>query len=211
MSKIISKDRLEKVDTWGESPGAEGRVAAKPQLNSAVGMVTASQIETIQREAYDEAFNRGYDEGLQSGKKDIQTKVVQMQQVLQFLTKPMASLDHQVEQEMLKLLVVMFKHLVRREIKMESGQIIAVIREAISKLPVAARNIRVYLNPEDASTVREMMQLSKEEVRWQIVEDPVLTLGGCKVVTDTSQIDATLESRLNAVVANLLGDERQSD
>ena len=211
MSKIISKDRLERIDGGFERQESDMNAMPKSTAMSSVGMITASQIEAIQREAYEEAYQKGYREGLQTGQKEIQTKVAQMQHILQFLTKPMATLDNQVEQELLKLLVVMFKHLVRREIKMEPGHIIAVVREAIAQLPVASRNIRVYLHPDDAATVKEMLRLAKEDTLWQIIEDPVLSVGGCKLATDTSQVDATLDSRLNAVVANLLGDERQAE
>jgi flagellar assembly protein FliH len=45
----------------------------------------------------------------------------------------------------------------------------------------------------------------------QIVADPLQTRGGCRVLTDTSQIDASVEARLNAVIAHVLGGERSSD
>jgi flagellar assembly protein FliH len=44
-----------------------------------------------------------------------------------------------------------------------------------------------------------------------LVEDPVINRGGCKVVTDTSQIDATLESRLASLMAPLLAGARAVD
>jgi flagellar assembly protein FliH len=44
-----------------------------------------------------------------------------------------------------------------------------------------------------------------------LVEDPVITRGGCKVVTDTSQIDATLDSRLASLIAPLLAGARMLD
>ena len=40
------------------------------------------------------------------------------------------------------------------------------------------------------------------------MEDPALQRGGCIVRTDTSQLDARLDSRLNAIVSAAFGDER---
>jgi flagellar assembly protein FliH len=40
------------------------------------------------------------------------------------------------------------------------------------------------------------------------VEDPVMSRGGCRVSTETAQIDARLETRIGSVVSALLGDER---
>ena len=86
-----------------------------------------------------------------------------------------------------------------------------VVREALAILPVASSNVQLILHPEDAELVREIYSLSETELGWRIIEDPVLARGGCKVVTDTSQIDATLESRLAALISPLLGGERSGD
>ncbi len=43
-----------------------------------------------------------------------------------------------------------------------------------------------------------------------MVEDPTLARGGCLVRTENSQIDARLESRVNAIVGSMLGEERAS-
>jgi flagellar assembly protein FliH len=39
----------------------------------------------------------------------------------------------------------------------------------------------------------------------------VIQRGGCRIHTDTSQIDATLDSRLNSLIAPLLAGERSND
>jgi flagellar assembly protein FliH len=53
--------------------------------------------------------------------------------------------------------------------------------------------------------------VSEAELAWKIVEDPVCARGGCKVLTGSSQVDATLESRLAALINSLLGGERDVD
>ena len=78
-------------------------------------------------------------------------------------------------------------------------------REALAVLPVSSRAVRVLLHPEDAELVREAYALGDGDLKWQVVEDPVIQHGGCKVLTETSQIDATVESRLNAVIWNSTG------
>jgi len=103
------------------------------------------------------------------------------------------------------------RQLVRREVKTDPGQIVGVVREALGILPVASRNVRVVLNPDDAALVREVYALSEGELSWKIVEDPVVARGGCRVLTETSQVDATLESRLAALIAPLLAAGRSVD
>jgi flagellar assembly protein FliH len=107
--------------------------------------------------------------------------------------------------------IAIVRQLVRREVKSDPNLIIGVVREALSILPVNSRNVRLLVHPEDAELIREIYSLGDTEVGWKLVEDPVVNRGGCKVVTDTSQIDATLESRLASLIAPLLAGARAVD
>ncbi|MGZ4982100.1 MAG: FliH/SctL family protein, partial [Methylobacter sp.] len=90
-------------------------------------------------------------------------------------------------------------------------QIIAVVRESISVLPLASQKISLKLHPDDAELVRSALALDEMSSSWAIVEDPLITRGGCEVDTDISHVNATVEHRLAAVIATLLGGERESD
>ncbi|MFN2308637.1 MAG: flagellar assembly protein FliH [Gammaproteobacteria bacterium] len=206
MSKIISKDALGGIESW-----TLPEVSAPGRHEAAARPVTARQIEELHQQAREEGFQQGRREGLESGKKDIRARVHELESLMQTLAKPLEQLDAQIEQELVSLALAVARQLVRREIKTEPGQVLAVVREALSALPLAARNVRLHLHPEDAALVRETLSLSEGERGWKIVEDPLLTRGGCKLSSDTSQIDASVERRLQAVIAQVLGGERESD
>ena len=105
----------------------------------------------------------------------------------------------------------MGKQLARRELAAAPAQILAILRECLEQLPVAARDVRVHLHPEDAAIVRERLAAPAEERAWSLIEDPTLARGGCLVRSNTSQIDARFESRVNAVLASALGEQRTSE
>ena len=162
-----------------------------------------------------EAEARGYEAGLararaetQASTETLSARVTQLEAILQLQARPLQQLDASVERELVQLTLAVGKQLARRELRIDPGQVIQIIRECLGQLPAAARDIRIHLHPEDAATVRELLPAPANERAWVIVEEPTLTRGGCLVRTDTSQIDARLESRINAVIANLLGDER---
>jgi flagellar assembly protein FliH len=111
----------------------------------------------------------------------------------------------------LQLTLAVGKQLARRELSIDPAQVIAIIRESLQELPSSAREIRVLLHPEDAVIVRERLTAPVSERAWTIVEDPTMSRGGCIVRTETSTIDARLDSRISAVIANALGDERAAD
>ncbi len=179
-------------------------------------LLTASELEELAEKAHQEGleqgrregFEFGHREGLEAGRREMLARVEQFDTLLQALSEPFEELDQQVEQEIVTLVIAMTRQLVRREIKTDPGQIVGVVREALNILPVNARRIRVLLHPEDAEIVRNAYTLGENDQKWQIIEDPVIQRGGCRVFTENSQIDATLESRLNALIAPLLGSER---
>ncbi|MBI5041008.1 MAG: flagellar assembly protein FliH [Gammaproteobacteria bacterium] len=206
MSKIIPKEDLEGIENWSlpEVHMAGSReVAARP--------LTARQIEELQQQAREEGFQLGRREGLEAGKKEIRARVRELESLMQTLSKPLEQIDAQIENELVQLALAVAKQLVRRELKSDPGQVLAVVREAMAALPLAARNVRLHLHPKDAALVRDMLALGDNERGWQIVEDPLLARGGCKISSDTSQIDASVERRLHTVIANVLGGQRETD
>jgi len=180
---------------------------------------TAAQLEAIQQEAYKEGFEKGrhegqetgHEEGVQQARREMQDYARRMQELLETFDEPLRDLDDQVEKELLNLVIVIVRQLVRREVKSDPNLIVGVVREALSILPVASRHVRLMLHPEDALLVREVYALGDTELGWELVEDPVINRGGCRVVTDSSQIDATLESRLASLIAPLLAGARALD
>jgi flagellar assembly protein FliH len=173
--------------------------------------MTARQLEEIQAQARAEGFNQGLQEGRETGQQEFVTRVKMLDKMLGDLEKPFEELDSCVEQQIARLAMLVARQLVRRELATEPEQVIAVVREALAALPVAARDVRLALHPEDVVLIRQALSMQDGDQALQIVEDPVQGRGGCRVYTDTSQIDATVESRLNAVIAKVLGGQRSSD
>ncbi|MDJ0699970.1 MAG: FliH/SctL family protein [Woeseiaceae bacterium] len=173
------------------------------------GYLTAGRLEALQKEAWDEAYQKGHAEGVKAGEEEIAARARRYDQLLQALSKPFDRLDEEVEKELVELAIAMTKQLFRREIRINPSHVIGVVREAIRLLPVASRNVHVHLHPEDAALVRDTLTPAENEPAWTIVEDPLIERGGCNVTTDNSRVDATNEKRLQAAIRSLNGDERQ--
>ncbi len=206
MSKVIGKDPNGDCESW-----ILPNISENGKSNS---ILTASQIEKFQKQAYEEAYADGYKQGVEQGlaaaTEQIQARMNMFNSVLQSLSVPFAQLDTQVDEELVLLVKSLVKQMVRRELKTDPGQVMAVIREAIESLPVASRHLQLRLHPEDASLVHEFYKLGEQDNAWDIIEDPLISRGGCKVITDVTQVDATLETRLNQLFAHVFG-ERQED
>jgi flagellar assembly protein FliH len=176
--------------------------------------VNVLHLEAVERDAWDQGLAAGQAEGVRRAEAlfakrliELDVKFAALDAILGTLAKPLEQLDSDIEQELTKLALLIAKHLVRRELRLDPTQVIGIIRYTVGLLPLAARDVKVHLHPEDAAIVREKLARPAGEQEWILVEDPLLARGGCRLTTATSSIDARLESRMAEAVNTLLGDD----
>ena len=176
---------------------------------------TVSQLEEIEKKAFEEAFSECREAGLAAARAEMKThqdrlnaQVAAIAAVFDKLSKPIEDMDTEVGEQLARLATAVAKQVIRRELRMDPAQVIAVMRETVSLLPAAERQVRIHVHPEDAAVIRECLAAPGGDRAWSLLEDPVMTRGGCLVTTDTAQIDARLESRIAAVASSMFGDER---
>ncbi len=212
MSRIFNCEQQDACKPW-RAPSFEAVEDSNVdyQLPDTINLSNRQKQETIRQQAFEKSYAKGYMEGLEQGQKEIRQQVAYLQTIMATLAMPLPGVDEQVVQEMAELCMAVVKQLVRRELKSSPDEIVAVVKEAVSMLPMTPGEVRLELNPEDAALVRNALGEPGTETSWRIVEDPLLTRGGCRVLTNTSRIDATVENRINATIAAVMGGERQVD
>jgi flagellar assembly protein FliH len=231
----FSAAELEALESW-KGPQNFGAPRSEPvEIEQATQILTVDEIETMQKQAYDEAFEQGRQQGFEQGLKQgyeqghekgfetgqtkgyeesqhlLQKQLSELNQLMESLAEPFKNLDAEVENELVKLVIAIAGQLIRREIKLDPGQIVAVIREAVNVLPLATQKITLNLHPEDAELVRSILKLDENPPPWRLQDNPLITRGGCTVETEVSTVDASLEKRMAAVIASVLGGDRQQD
>lgn len=200
------------IERW-RLPEVDGPIIGRPRDERA----RAAGAEESLRLAMQEADARGYEAGMTRARMEMSAQLAALDErikrldaALHVLARPLEQLDADIESELAQLALAVGKHLARRELRIDPAQVIAILRESLALLPAAAREVRVHLHPEDAATVREHLTAPAGDRAWTIVEDPTLSRGGCVIHCQASHIDAKLESRIAAVAASVLGDERAS-
>jgi flagellar assembly protein FliH len=180
------------------------------------GSSSAAAVEAEQRQAWTAGFEQGRREGLaasasqvEARQRELDAAIAQVGDLLASMSRPLDRLDEVAAAELVRLALATGTQLARRELRQDPAQVIAIIRECVNVLPASARHVRVHLHPADAAIVRERLAQPAAERAWSVVEDPVLARGGCRVITDVSQVDGRFDSRVAAVVASVLGDERE--
>ncbi len=171
---------------------------------------TDKEIEIRRQKGYDEGLVKGKLEGVMAGQASLKQQAKDLAQIARQLSKPLVELDDEVVNELVILAMTIARHMVRREIKMNPGEIVAVVREAAALLPSSSRTIKIFLHPEDTVLLKKSLSIT-EQGSWELVDDPVLTRGGCRLATENAKLDASIETRLAAVVAELMGGQREGD
>lgn len=218
MSKLIQTKPGEMASLWrapSMDPGTAREIfqaATEAPVEAddmpALRPLTADQLEQIEQAARDEGFRQGHAEGVAAGAAEIADKSSRLEALMQSLSRPLDDLGDRVGDELVALTVAIARQLIRRELSVSPGEIVAVVREALRALPSYASDIRLELHPDDARLVRETMPEGDGEHAWHIIEDATLTRGGCRVRSDVSRVDASVEHRLSQVAAKVLGDSR---
>jgi len=198
------------VSRW-DLPAVEGA----PLPRAGAKGVNVMHLTLVEREAWDHGYKDGHVEGVKKGEAElakrmaeVNVKVAALEAILGTLARPLDELDAQVEAELTRLTLTIAKHLVRRELKLDPTQVIGIIRHTVSLLPLAARNIKIHLHPDDAAIVRDKLARATGEPEWQLAEDPLMARGGCRITTDNSSVDGRFETQVAAALSGLLGDDR---
>jgi len=210
LSRIMNADDAGHCETWS-IPAVKDGADDTPGAAIASRYMTADQLEKIQQQAYDEAFQQGLQQGRQQAQAELGQSVSSINSVLNSLAKPLQEVSEQVENELVDLCIAMLKQLVRRELKLDPGQVVAVVREALTALPGSSRNIQVRLNPADIAIVKQALGASEDAQGWRAIDDPVIARGGCRVTTETSNIDNTVDAKIAQLIAQVFGGQRVSD
>lgn len=176
-------------------------------------LISAEKLQAIKDRAHTEGFDQGRAEGLASAADEITNKNNLLSQLISRLADPLQQCGERTQQELLELAFAVARQIVRRELKQDPTQLIAIIREALTLLPVGSKNIRILLHPDDASIVRDVLSINRDSVdsRWQLMEEPSMERGGCLLKTDNSNVDASIDRQIAVLFSRIAGEQRASE
>ena len=171
---------------------------------------SAVHLEELEADAAREGQLRGYAEGhaqgYAAGTSAAAAEAQRLRELLAHIAAPVAELDAKTEQALVALTLELARRLVQQELAADPAKMLGIVRDAVSHLAQPVRGLRVRLHPDDARIVGE--HLSAEDIgeSWTIVADRKMMPGDCVVESDTSRVDARLDTRQAQLAERLLGD-----
>lgn len=232
---IIAKEHADDFPGW-KAPKVDGPIINKSSANtskSESSMPTAEQIQALQKDAYDEAYKKGFDigqkegrdkaykenheaghkEGYAKGYEETQEYAKSFHALLNSLDEPLKKLDEHVEITMQEMITLITRQLLKRELRTEPAEIVVVIREALKALPRSASLPTIKMHPEDVTMVRKTILADdyENQTNWRFEDDTSLEKGDCIIETDSSLINATIEERLTNIISTLFNNNLEGE
>ena len=204
-SKIIPKGALaevRKLDLTDLITGAKATTSTEATAN-------AAELARAREQAYRE--------GLEAGRREVQSALeaerAELKALIAGVNELMLNFEQTLAGDVLSMGLELAKHIVRTSLRVKPDLVLSVVREAISSLPGLSEQTVLLLNPADVALVRKGLEddPSAAVLPWKIVEDPQVERGGCRLETPTTEVEAALETRWRRVVASLGRDDSWID
>ena len=186
-------------------------VAARPDRIEADAPEQTRQADTFEEErklAHDQGFQQGLKDGQQESKRLLAEQSQQLQLALAALREPLKWVDSELERELFTMTLAISKQLLRHELSLRPELIENLIHKAVAALPLSNSGFDIVLNPDDADVLRGLHAERNEvlDPAWRLIEDATVSRGGCRINSDHSRIDEELETRIQHLVAEMLGE-----
>ena len=149
----------------------------------------------------------GEQQALSEYKAQLQQALAALNQAAATLSGSRSDLEAVALQEVVKLAIAIARRVTKRQGLLDPEVLIANLSEAM-KLVVQQAELRICLHPSQHKMLE--VALPQLALKWpslkhvEIVEDPAVSPGGCRISTCQGQIDADLGVQLDRVVADLL-------
>lgn len=193
--------------SWQQIMGDQG---AHQQLlqdfQDGVNRGFAQGMEQGKEEGYQEGVRLGFDDGIRKGlaegkqqaKQQFISAAVPLENVLGELQSYLAAYEQRRREELLQLVEKVARQVIRCELALRPTQLLTLVEEALSSLPLVPEQIRVHLNSEEFNHINE---IEPEKVKqWGLCANAELAMGECRVVTDTSEMDIGCQHRLDQCI-----------
>lgn len=114
----------------------------------------------------------------------------------------LAALQPELEQRLLELTLLMTRKIIGEELRADKAAVLRLVREALSGLR-RQRQLEITVHPQYAELLRARIQELKNYAKGtpaiEILADPAVGPEGCRIICDWGEIDARLETQLEAL------------
>ncbi len=148
------------------------------------------------------AYARGRREGLDSAEENLVTAAQALAAGAEEISRLRESLAKNSSQDLLRLVMAVAEQIIRREVAVDPQVVVTIIETALQS-SVRSDQYRIRINSADLETVTRQKPLFLASIsglkNLSIETDAAISPGGCRIDSDLGDVDATLETQLEAI------------
>jgi len=187
----------------GDAAGkADRQIRPSGAPSSSPGHDPSVQRAEIERQAYEQGFAKGEQEGRLAAQQQTAPLLTAMETTLAELDGVRQKIRRHLEQEVVELALHVARKVVRHELTVSKDTIVCVVKEAMTQLDDPGK-ISIRLNPDDLQQIRaagEKLSAVMDHLDTiHFEEDTGIDCGGCYIQTEYGEIDARIEEQLRTV------------
>lgn len=164
----------------------------------------------LEQEAYCRGFSdgekSGFAQGEQAAADAARSRLEPLLESLRHLLTALEGLErrtcHDLEKELVHLALGVARKIVGREVQADAETVAGIVHDALSRVEHAER-ITIRMNPADMERLNELTPQFMESLphagRACFEADASISSGGCRVESDSGDIDARIEQRFKVV------------
>ncbi|WP_172839038.1 FliH/SctL family protein [Thermanaeromonas toyohensis] len=177
------------------------------------------EVEALKRQGWEEGYRAGWEEGHRDGLQAAKAEAEilrregekireQAREVLKEAKEVYKETLKEAEEQVLELALEIAEQIVGRQVELNRDIVLDIAHKAIQRV-AEGQFYTIYASPDEAALLRqhreELLKEAPPKARLQIIADPALKPGGCRVETESGFVDATVDTQLMEVRRLLKG------
>ena len=157
-----------------------------------------------QTEGFDIGKKSGYEQGFALGQQEGRQQIEQqlgdeklkaaekITDLIRNFQQSINEIDELIVPKLIDLAMLAAQKTVGTLSKVKQKQLVFTIQMLIEQCSMLSEPILLHLNPDDLLWLEPIMNEEIKQYHWQVIADPNIESGGCKIFTDTNEIDTNV-------------------
>lgn len=148
------------------------------------------------KSGYEQGFALGQQEGLQQIEQQLSDEKLKAAEnitdLIRNFQQSINEIDELIVPKLIDLAMLAAQKTVGTLSKVKQKQLVFTIQMLIEQCSMLSEPILLHLNPDDLLWLEPIMNEEIKQYHWQVIADPNIESGGCKIFTDTNEIDTNV-------------------
>ncbi|WP_374347992.1 flagellar assembly protein FliH [Chitinimonas sp.] len=145
----------------------------------------------------------GLAQGIEQGRAEAAADVARFAELLHALESAVQGYEAILAKPIADLALAIASQIIRTSLRHDPNSVQRVVREALDGIPELRGPLRLQMHPDDVALLQAMFENEPEAGQWRFDADPHIDRGGCIISNAMVDVDLTLPTRWQRVVASL--------